>query len=512
MSPLTLLRLGLAGTRVDTVRVLLTVLSSALAGLSVLAAFNVLAIGPLASGHSDMLAQQYSNALLREPGLRPGVIITLVLLTLPVFALAGQCVRLGAPARDRRLAAIRLAGATPRQAVAVAAAETGVAALIGAVLGLAVYLVGHRLLDRPDALGKLALPTDVFPPVWQTVAGVAAIPFVAALAAALVMRRVFVSPLGVVRRARRERPPAIWAGLVLAAGIGLFAAMGPLGRYTEKLKITWLVDTYGYFVYAGAVLSALGIVLGTGWVSYTTGRLLHRFARRPATLLAARRLMADPWNGSRTLAVLLVCVLFGAGVAWVRSWFATENLVSARYQRMVDPSMEVTVDPFYMRTLDLLDAAVLVGIALTACGMLVALVDSILTRRRAYASLVATGVPRAVLARSILWQAVIPAVPAIAVALAVGAGLMHTIASEARAGGGDRETCLVTEEQCNNTPTTDPTVWSVEYQPEVRLTIPVPWTELALNGGIALAAVVAIVAIGLIFLRSSTELEEIRTT
>lgn len=108
MSPLTLVRLALAGTRVDTVRVVLTAFSAALAALSILAALNVLAIGPLIQGHvnSDEWAQQYSSPLLREPGLRPGVILTFVLLTVPVFALAGQCVRLGAPARDRRLAAI----------------------------------------------------------------------------------------------------------------------------------------------------------------------------------------------------------------------------------------------------------------------------------------------------------------------------------------------------------------------------------------------------------------------
>jgi hypothetical protein len=514
VTPATLLKLGLAGSRVDTVRVVLTALSCALAALSVLAALNVLAIGPLISGHvdSEQWAQQYSNALLREPGLRPGVIITLVLLTVPVFALAGQCVRLGAPARDRRLAAIRLAGATPRQVSAVAAAETGIAGLLGAAAGLAAYLLGHNLLHHRDAQGLLPLPTDVFPPVWQIVAGVLAIPLVAAGSAALVMRRVLVSPLGVVRKARRERPPAVWAGVVILAGIGSFAAFGPLINWANRGQYEWNSWAYPHCMYLGAILSGFGIVLGTAWLSYTAGRVLHRFARRPAGLLAARRLMADPWNGSRTLAVLLICVLFGAGTAWVRSWFRTDQLAEQRYQQLASPGSESPVDPFYLRTMDLVDAAVFVGIALTAAGMIVALADSIVSRRRAYASLVATGVPRAVLGRSILWQAVVPAIPAIFIALVIGAGLVHTIASESVAGGGESSTCLVDDDRCRTAPPDDTSVWKVEREPEVRLTIPVPWTELARDGGIALAAVLATVALGLLFLRSSTELEEIRTT
>ena len=75
------------------------------------------------------------------------MIAALLLLALPVLALAGQCIRLGAPARDRRLAAIRLAGATPRQAVLIAVAETVAAGLLGSV---------RRLRRLPAAAGAAA--------------------------------------------------------------------------------------------------------------------------------------------------------------------------------------------------------------------------------------------------------------------------------------------------------------------------------------------------------------------
>ena len=108
---------------------------------------------------------RYRPDLLQQPGLRPGVVATLILLTVPVLAFAGQCARLGAPARDRRMAAIRLAGATPRQALAMAPARPASRSAIGSVLGLGAFFLLRVLLDHPDARGQLAVPADVLPPV-----------------------------------------------------------------------------------------------------------------------------------------------------------------------------------------------------------------------------------------------------------------------------------------------------------------------------------------------------------
>lgn len=82
------------------------------------------------------------TAAINQGGLHPGVVIALWALAIPLLVFLGQCSRVGAPARDRRLAAMRMAGASPRQAVRVAATESGVAAALGAVVGLAIYFVG----------------------------------------------------------------------------------------------------------------------------------------------------------------------------------------------------------------------------------------------------------------------------------------------------------------------------------------------------------------------------------
>jgi hypothetical protein len=496
VKPLTLLRLSLAGTRTDVLRVVLTAVSALLATVTILAALTVLAIPTPGGSGSNSWSEQYASPLLREPGLRGGTALALVMLTIPILALAGQCGRLGAPARERRLAGFRLAGASPGQAVLIAVAETGVAALLGALAGLGAYLGGREILHRPDARGQLALPTDVLPATPLLVATVLALPLVAAAATALLMRRVTIGPFGVVRRAPRQRPPRPWPGILIAIGFALFAGLLPFARWysTDDRELPPVAVPLAMF--GGTLTAAVGAILGAGWISYTVGRLLLRHGRRPASLLAARRLVADPWSGSRTLAALLACVLFGGGAVGVRAWLSADRALQEDANRMSAAAQGVEYIPddqsFYTRTLDLVDLAVWVGVAIAAAGLLVALAEGIVSRRRTYASLVATGVPRGTLAGAILWQVGAPAVPAIALALAVGAVLPRGIATEVSR----------TDSSCVGDVCTD--------LPTVTRAVPVLWGDLLAFGAGGVVAVLVMAAVGLLFLRSSTAVEELR--
>ncbi|MET8120833.1 FtsX-like permease family protein [Micromonospora sp. NPDC005189] len=508
MRPATLVRLALAGTRTDTARVVLTALSALLATLAGLAALTVLAIEKPA-GDAWAQSEQYRNALLREPGLRGGTAFALVMLMIPVLALAGQCARLGAPARDRRLAALRLAGATPGQVTRLVVLETGVAALLGTLVGLGAYLVGRELLHRPDERGQLALPTDVLPSTGALAAVVLGLPVVAALATALMLRTVTMSPLGVSRRAVRERGPRPWAGLLIGLGVASFAVVRPVMYSVDGNDdvLGWLVPL---LYVAGGLAAMIGVVIGTGWISYTCGRLMRRHARRPAALLAAGRLMADPWAGSRTFAALLAALIFGGGAAAQRAYFATQDQLDREQSRLagVDGG---GADPFYLSTMDLVEAAVAVAILIAAGGLIVALVEGIVARRRAYAALVATGVPRATLSRSVAWQALAPAVPAILLALTVGTLLGQGLFREVSTGVSSREICEATAALCDD-PATRDQYTRIVYTPEIVRAIPVPLEQLAWLGAGALVAVLVTVGIGLLFLRASTALDELRTT
>ncbi|MFE9691586.1 FtsX-like permease family protein [Micromonospora sp. NPDC005806] len=504
MRPGTLLRLAVAGTRTDTARVVLTGLSVALATLAGLAALTVLAVVK-PPGDAWTESAQYTNALLREPGLRPGVAFALLLLCVPVLGLAGQCARLGAPSRDRRLAALRLAGATPGEVTRIAAAETGLASLLGTLTGLALYQAGHRLLHRPDADGRLPLPTDVHV-AWPAVAAVVAgLPLVASLVSALLLRRVTTTPFGMVRRVR-TRAPWPWPGLLILVGLALYAAYRPVALWYDQRHEEpplWLLPT---LLIVGSLAAVIGVVAGTGWISHTTGRLLHRYARRPAALLAARRLTADPWAGSRTFAALLAALIFGAGAAGIRADF----LATMELNRRIGAGMAAP-DSFYLGAMDLVDLAVSVAMAIAAGGLLVAVVEGITARRRAYAALVATGVPRGTIGRSLLWQSLAPAMPAIALALTVGYLLVRGVLRPPSGGGYTQEICDAGEQLCGD-PATRVQYVRIESVPNVTVTPHVPWEQLAWFAAGGLAAVLVTVGVGLLFLHASTTVEELRTT
>jgi hypothetical protein len=505
----TLLRLGLVGTRTDRLRTLLTLASAALAAVALLAAATVASItggdwveqsgGAMTLGPGS---DQYSSPLLAEAGLRPGVIIALVLLAFPVLALAGQCIRLGAPIRDRRLAAIRLAGATPRQATLIATAETAVASTVGSVLGFGAFLILQATLDRRDASGKLALPTDILPSPLLVVASLLVVPLLAALFGALLLRRVIISPIGVVRRTR-DRKPRPWPGVLIVLGVALFAFPGQLDRTLSDTVVNLCL-------FSGVLLTMIGVVLGTGWISYAAGRVLLRFGRRPAMLLAGRRLMADPWNGSRTQAALLAAVVAGAIAIGYRQYMITQF---ASYDRLNALSADgegigmAENTGFYLGAMQLVLIAIAIGMTVAAAGVLVALVESIVARRRSYAALTAVGVPRRVLSESVAWHTFAPLLPALVIGTAAGVTIVRSIGTEVRQQNGT-EVCRATQDLC----ATDPGTYVQHVTNEVVLAVPVPWAGLALLLGFALVVTLLAVGAGFIVMRSSTDLEELRAS
>ncbi len=507
MRPGTLLRLALAGTRTDTARVVLTALAAMCAALSILSAATVFAI----SGWAD----QYTNALLIEPGLRPGTALALLLLCIPVLALAGQCSRLGAPARDRRLAAIRLAGATPRQVTAVAVTETAVASALGALLGIAVYAGGRALLHRPGPDGRLPLPTDQLPPAAAIAAVVVGLPLLASVAAAVLLRRAAFTPFGVVRR-QRTRPPNPWPAALVIPGVGAFVVIEPLARWFQRAEAPMPLWVLSLLLGGGGLLATIGVILGTAWLSHTAGRILYARSRGPATLLAARRLMADPWTGSRVFAALLACVLVGAGAAGVRAWFtAGFEVEQASNRAWAEAAGETYLDDsdryaFYYRAFDLINAAVAVAVVIAALGLLVFAVEGIVSRRRAYTAMVATGVPRRTLARALSWQMLAPVVPAIALALVVGLAMPRAMSREARSGRQSGTVCEADDPALCEA-LDSPYLRTVET-PEFVQPVAIPVGQLAVIGGVALAAVTVSLGVSLLFLRSSTDISDLRTT
>jgi hypothetical protein len=322
--------------------------------------------------------------LLDEPGTRSGVIVTLLLLLLPVLGFLGQCARIGAVHRDRRLAGLRLAGAAPWQVRRIAALETGLACLLGsAVATVFAVLLLLRLWDRPTAL------------TWAGIVLVAvAVPLLGAAAGALALRRVVASPLGWVRRVapRTGRGPGLLflAGVLLVGMVALLAVLHTSSAGTNRPN-------------AGMPLAMVGVALATGagavWLSgamaMVTGRVLAARARSAAVLIAAERLREDPWAAARTHAAVLLVTIVGTGFLGVRGAF----LARMRSGRHLAESPD-----YYITGFDLTGTAIAVAFAITVSGLAVGTAEALATRRRGLAAQAAAGVPHAVLGRALLLE------------------------------------------------------------------------------------------------------------
>ncbi|MFJ8051137.1 FtsX-like permease family protein [Streptomyces luteogriseus] len=338
-----------------------------------------------------------ASGLLNEPGTRSGVIAGLLLLLVPVLGFLGQCARIGAVHRDRRLAGLRLAGATPWQVRRIAALETGLACLLGsAVATVFTVLLLLRLWDRPTA------------PAWAGIALVAvAVPLLGAAAGALALRRVVASPLGWVRRItppRTGRGPGLLflAGLLLVGAATLFAVLSTSSAASNRPSTGLPLTMVGVVLAVGA-----GSVWLSGAVAKVTGRILAARARSAAVLIAAERLRDDPWAAARTHAAVLLVTVVGTGFMGIREVFL--DVVRSRENLAESPG-------YYTLGINLTGAAVVIALAITLSGLAVGTAESLATRRRGLAAQAAAGVPRAVLGRSLLLETALPLAPAMLLA------------------------------------------------------------------------------------------------
>ncbi|MFF4355843.1 ABC transporter permease [Streptomyces sp. NPDC001604] len=377
-------------------------------GLTALGAAMATAIG-LAVVSLASLDGYYSvsvgSGLIDSDSDRRGVIFALGLLLIPVLGFLGQCARIGAVHRDRRLAALRLAGASPGQVRRVEALESGPACLTGSVAATAVFV---PLWPHPTASA------------WAGFALVAAaVPVLGAAVSALSLRRVVASPLGWVRRVRATRGPgrlfksATW----LLAAILLFMVLVPLFSDSSVLAfgpLTLIVLT---------LLISLTAVWLSGSSSRQLGEGLAARARRPEVLIAAERLREDPWAAARTHAAVLLVTVVGSGFVGVRQVLLAE-LHTMRREDHLAADMA-----YYTTGLDLTAAAILVALALILTGLAVGTAESLATRRRGLAAQAAAGVPYGVLARALLLETALPLAPAVAVAGIGGLGISAWYAS-----------------------------------------------------------------------------------
>ncbi|MEU1511336.1 FtsX-like permease family protein [Streptomyces sp. NPDC005811] len=227
-------------------------------------------------------------------------LLGVVLLAMPVVVLSAAAGRLGAARREQRLAALRLAGATPRQIIAMTAAEAAAVGAAGALAGALAYTALLPALARiPFGVGSWYTGDLWVGPGWVA-AAVAAVAVLITVSAVSMLRQVATAPLGVAQQAHPRRTRLIRLALFVAVLLYILTSSGGDGGVTPRQALSLLLLFYGAFWLFGP------------WVVDRLGRLVGRFARRPATLLAGRRLSDDPRGAWRTVSGLVLAG-FAAG-------------------------------------------------------------------------------------------------------------------------------------------------------------------------------------------------------
>ncbi|WP_326833881.1 FtsX-like permease family protein [Amycolatopsis rhabdoformis] len=222
-------------------------------------------------------------------------------LLVPMLIFVAVSSRIAGAQRDRRLAALRLAGVGAWQVRRIAAAETLVSVAVGFVLGTAAFLGLRLLAPRVEVLGWSAFTSDVVPSPVLAVLIVVLLPVLAVGTVLVSLRRTIIEPLGVVRDGKPVRRRGWWRFVPVVAGAGLLLAAAPGG---DPGTASWIA-----IVATGAAALLAGVPTILPWLlERTVGRLR---GGAPSWQLAVRRLQLDSGTPARVVSGVAV-VLAGA--------------------------------------------------------------------------------------------------------------------------------------------------------------------------------------------------------
>jgi hypothetical protein len=282
-----------------------------------------------------------------DPVLLLLTVVAVAVLLVPIAVFIGSAVRFGAESRDRQQAALRLVGADRSMTRRIAAGEALVGALLGLVVGGALFLLGRQLIELVTLEDLSVFASDVRPdPVLVALIAVL-VPVSAVAVSVLALRRVVVEPLGVVRQATAVKRRLWWRLILPAVGIGLLVPLlGGVRAGGERFSTLQ--------VGAAVALLLIGVAVLLPWLVEAVVRRLG--GGGVAWQLAIRRLQLSSGSAARVVSGIAVAV---AGAVGLLTLFAG---VQHAYQQPThqDPS-RAQVDVNVPRPLSLPQARELAG-------------------------------------------------------------------------------------------------------------------------------------------------------
>ena len=230
---------------------------------------------------------------------RIAMLIGAIAVLVPALLLVGIVTDLGAAQRAERFATLRLIGATPQQVARTAALEIGATTFVGALAGVALYLVMIPVAAQISLGSSRFYYSDLLRSPVNAVLAVAVTTAGAAAVAWWRTRRADVGPLGGSRERSERRPRLFSLAPVILGMAGLVST--PAVAHQESaltiylLPISFLCAMLG-LLWAGPVL--------TWWVA-RGGRAL---ARSAAQVIGFNRIARHPRAVFRAVAGVVIAV------------------------------------------------------------------------------------------------------------------------------------------------------------------------------------------------------------
>ncbi|TQL03220.1 ABC transporter permease [Cellulomonas sp. SLBN-39] len=220
----------------------------------------------------------------------------------PVMLLVTIGTRLTVRSREKRLAALRLVGATRAQVAQLAAVESVVPSTVGALLGCALMLALRPAAAHVSYDAGRWFPSDLTPAPWGFVAVVVGVPIATVVATLLTLSRVQDEPMSTARGARASRVRSWRAAALLVA---LPAAYLLVAGASAGDVLGGGADRATAVAFA---LLMIGLLLAGPWITQVVGDVMSR-SGRVAALLAGRRLADSPRVAHRAVASVVLAVL-----------------------------------------------------------------------------------------------------------------------------------------------------------------------------------------------------------
>lgn len=256
----------------------------------------------------------------------------------PVLLLISIVTGLGAAQRRERFATLRLIGASPQLISRIAAVETAVPSLIGAVSGVVLAIVLRPAAAQIPVNGTRMFATDLAIGPAAAAAVVALVVAASTLVAAHRTARAGIGPLGVTR-AVHEKTPTMWRTAPVLTGLAAMIT-AVLAIRTGDAGLLWLASP---LLILGFLLILVGIVVIGPWLTRLVSRIGLRQARSAAGVIAASRIQQTPVATFRSVSGLVIAVFVVSVFAGGSSIIESTEVRPARPGLLQPTSLHATI-------------------------------------------------------------------------------------------------------------------------------------------------------------------------